>query len=130
METGMDSIKMQSHVYEYSRGFEDSVNEGNTNSGYHMEIQDAALDVLKYPGQGSETYSEVRGKSSSGTYQELTDYPQVGAYEVPEFVRDHPGVQKSRSDEYLSSTTKHRGTMFMKKTNRFTTTMLLRKPQM
>ena len=55
MENSMGTGSTQLNIYDNSKGFDDSVVGGNTNTGYHMEIQDDTLDGKVNDGQVSES---------------------------------------------------------------------------
>ena len=55
MENSMGAGNTQLNIYDNCKGFDDSVVGGNTNAGYHMEIQDDTLDGKVNDGQVSES---------------------------------------------------------------------------
>ena len=85
MNTDMRSVRIEPPIYKYSRGFSDSAAEGNTDPGYHMEIEEVPLDGLVHSAQASETHSIVSGERASCIYQEISDshldFPQAAAHE-------------------------------------------------
>ena len=83
------------NIYEYSRGFQDSVAGENADSGYHMDIQNTALVNRVNSNQILEGDLLLRKEEHSGTYQDISDFSRVSTYD-----NDHVRVQSGMTDEY------------------------------